>query len=145
MTKEEVIETLRFLHMNTTDDVVEEALEMAIKVFSVEPCEDAVSRAEVLKIYNEWFATCNIADKKESPKAKIKALPPVYPAPKTVQNVLEELKQEFCNRYPKNAWSDYQLGGLASHFSLREVLEILDKYADKKEGAEVLNEQEKID
>jgi hypothetical protein len=42
-------------------------------------CDDCVSRAEVLKIYNEWFATCNIADKKESPKAKINALPPVTP------------------------------------------------------------------
>jgi hypothetical protein len=40
---------------------------------------DCVSRKEVLKIYDEWFATCNIADKKESPKAKINALPLVTP------------------------------------------------------------------
>lgn len=41
--------------------------------------DDCVSRKAVLKIYDEWFATCNIADKKESPKAKINALPPVTP------------------------------------------------------------------
>ena len=36
-----------------------------------------ISRESVMKIYDEWFATCNIADKKESPKAKIKALPSI--------------------------------------------------------------------
>jgi regulator of replication initiation timing len=41
--------------------------------------DDCISRQAVLKIYDEWFATCNIADKKESPKAKINALPPVTP------------------------------------------------------------------
>ena len=38
---------------------------------------DCISRQAALKIHDEWFATCNIADKKESPKAKIKALPSV--------------------------------------------------------------------
>ena len=49
---------------------------------TVELAEDCISRDAVLKIYDEWFATCNIADKKESPKAKIKALPTVQPQPK---------------------------------------------------------------
>jgi hypothetical protein len=40
---------------------------------------DAVSRAEVLKIFDEWFATCDIADRKASPKAKINALPQATP------------------------------------------------------------------
>lgn len=44
-----------------------------------EPCEDAISRQAVLKIYNEWFNSCNIANKKESPKAQINALPSVQP------------------------------------------------------------------
>lgn len=48
-----------------------------------EPCGDAISRKAVLEIYDEWFATCNIADKKESPKSKIKALLPVTPKLKT--------------------------------------------------------------
>ena len=43
---------------------------------------DAISRAEVLKIFDEWFATCDIADKKDSPKLKIKALPSVTPQQK---------------------------------------------------------------
>jgi hypothetical protein len=41
--------------------------------------DDCISRQAVLEIYDEWFATCNIADKKESPKAKINALPQVTP------------------------------------------------------------------
>jgi hypothetical protein len=41
--------------------------------------DDCISRQAVLEIYDEWFATCNIADKKESPKAKINALPLVTP------------------------------------------------------------------
>lgn len=44
-----------------------------------QPCENAVSREAVLDIFNEWFATCNMADKRESPKAKIRALPSVTP------------------------------------------------------------------
>lgn len=44
--------------------------------------EDAISRTEVIKIFDEWFATYNIADKKESPKAKIKALSSVINKPK---------------------------------------------------------------
>lgn len=41
--------------------------------------DDCISRQAVLEIYDEWFATCNIADRKASPKAKINALPPVKP------------------------------------------------------------------
>ena len=40
---------------------------------------DCISRQAVLEIYDEWFATCNIADRKASPKAKINALPSVTP------------------------------------------------------------------
>lgn len=55
------------------------ALDMAIKALEQESCEDAISRQAVLKIYNEWFNSCNIANKKESPKAQINALPSVQP------------------------------------------------------------------
>ncbi len=47
--------------------------------YKQDSCEDCISREEVLQIYDEWFSTCNIADKKESPKAKINALAPVSP------------------------------------------------------------------
>lgn len=60
-----------------------DAFTLAIQALEQKPCEDAISREAVLKIYDEWFANCNIADKKESPKSKIKALPPVTPQPKT--------------------------------------------------------------
>ena len=57
-----------------------------------QPCENAVSREAVLDIFNEWFATCNIADKRESPKAKINALPPVKPTS-------EDIKEAYLKGY----------------------------------------------
>lgn len=59
-----------------------ETLFEIIKDLEKEPCDDTISRKAVLKIYKEWFNSCNIADKKESPKAQINALPPVTPQPK---------------------------------------------------------------
>lgn len=60
-----------------------EDFEVAIKALEKEPKNDlgvdAVSKKVVLEIYDEWFDTCNIADKKESPKAKINALSQVTP------------------------------------------------------------------
>ena len=35
------------------------ALDCAIKVLKQEPCDDCISREEVLSIYDEWFATCD--------------------------------------------------------------------------------------
>lgn len=55
---------------------------------------DCISRAEVLKIFDEWFATCDIADKKDSPKIKIKALPSVIPQESRWIPVSERLPEE---------------------------------------------------
>ena len=82
MTKKEAIEfgkvTLE-LFEDAKDSTTYQFTQMAIKALEQQPCQDCVSRAKVLEIYDEWFATCNIADRRESPKAKIKALPSVAP------------------------------------------------------------------
>jgi hypothetical protein len=81
MTREEAIHFANCLKNNYTIDFndMEEFCDMVIKALEQEPSNDCVSRKEVLEIYDEWFATCNIADRKASPKAKINALPPVTP------------------------------------------------------------------
>ena len=75
MTREEAIDYIR-------EWCPYDRQEEIIKALEQEPCEDAVSRQAVLQIFNEWFACCDIADKKASPKNKIKALPSVTPARK---------------------------------------------------------------
>lgn len=45
-----------------------------------------------------------------------------------VGDVLDKIKAEFINRYPKNYAGELDLGGSACHFSLNEILEIIDKY-----------------
>ncbi len=67
---------------NCDHTIQDDVTETIIRALEQESCDDCVSRKAVLKIYDDWFATCNIADKKESPKSKIKALPPVAPQPR---------------------------------------------------------------
>lgn len=64
---------------NCDHTIQDDVTETIIRALEQESCDDCVSRKAVLKIYDEWFATCNIADKKESPRSKIKALPPAEP------------------------------------------------------------------
>lgn len=46
-------------------------------------------------------------------------------------DVLDKIKAEFINRYPKNYAGELDLGGSACHFSLNEILEIIDKYRNE--------------
>jgi len=46
--------------------------------------------------------------------------------------LIENIKNEFIARYPKNYVGDPELGGCACTFSLNTVLDILDEY--KKEN-----------
>jgi hypothetical protein len=87
-----------------------EAMMMAIEALE-QQSEDAISRAEVLSIYDEWFATCDISNKKASPKAKIKALPPVTPKAKTAHWIVEKgkylgMKNGYCSNC-KNYYTNY--------------------------------------
>ena len=79
MTREEAIEMLRFINKNVTDDIAEEALDMAIEALSAEPCGDCVSRKAVLHIITDWFLGCGKADGAPTMKAQVRALPAVQP------------------------------------------------------------------
>lgn len=83
MTREEIINLARGLctDFKCESDTMVDFCNSIIRELET-ASEDCISRKAVLKIYNEWFNSCNIADKKESPKAQINALPPVLPQPK---------------------------------------------------------------
>ena len=49
-----------------------------------------------------------------------------------ITRIIEDLKNEFIAKYPKNFAGEPELGGCACTFSLNKVLDILDKY---KEGS----------
>lgn len=58
-----------------------------------------------------------------------KAIPSAEP-----YNVLNKIKNELINRYPKNYAGELELGGSACHFSLNEIFEIIDdKYIAESE------------
>lgn len=44
----------------------------------------------------------------------------------------EKIKEEFISRYPKNYANEPELGGRSCVFSLNEVLQIIDKYAEQE-------------
>lgn len=46
-------------------------------------------------------------------------------------DILDKIRIEFTNRYPKNYAGELDLGGSACHFSLNEILEIIDKYRNE--------------
>ena len=47
--------------------------------------------------------------------------------------LIEELRVEFIKLYPKNYMGEPELGGIAGHFSLNNVLKILDNIGKKGE------------
>lgn len=81
ISREAVIKTIKwwFDKIELNPDILIDSIITLPSVIPQTACEDAVSRQAVLNIFDEWFATCNIADKRESPKAKINALPSVKP------------------------------------------------------------------
>lgn len=48
--------------------------------------------------------------------------------------ILDKIKTEFINRYPKNYAGELELGGRYCCFSLNEILEVIDKYKPGKES-----------
>ncbi len=44
------------------------------------------------------------------------------------QNVLDKIRAEFINKYPKNYMGEPELGGMMCTFSLNNVLDVIDKY-----------------
>lgn len=49
------------------------------------------------------------------------------------QNVLDEIRAEFINQYPKNYMGEPELGGMMCAFSLNNVLGVIDKYKAESE------------
>ena len=53
------------------------------------------------------------------------------------ESVLDRIKDELIDRYPRNYANELELGGRSCVFSLNEILRIIDKHkAESKEGAE---------
>ena len=53
---------------------------------------------------------------------------------KLVNDVLDKIRAELINRYPKNYMGEPECGGASCVFSLDKVLEIIDKYTAGSEG-----------
>ena len=51
-------------------------------------------------------------------------------------DVLDKIRDEFINRYPKNFAGELELGGYTCAFSLNRVLQIIDKYKAESEDKE---------
>lgn len=120
--------------MNMCDEISNEAYKKIMcHCEEQEPCEDAVSGQAVLKIYNEWFNSCNIADKKESPKAQINALPPVTPQ---LNTGFDKIRAEIEKKIVKRPWLDFEDRERDRNDAFLEVLDIIDKYKTKSEGTE---------
>ena len=110
MSKEEMIDTLKGLVFGTFDRTTakeREALDMAIKALEQQPCEDCISRAEVLDIINfedEWLFDANShnADTKiafSTIKSKISEMPSVTPKPKMGKWIQTKDECEGINFY----------------------------------------------
>ena len=53
------------------------------------------------------------------------------------ESVLDKIKNEFIDRYPRNYANELELGGRSCVFSLNEILRIINKYTEEsKEVAE---------
>ena len=50
--------------------------------------------------------------------------------------VLDKIKDEFIDRYPRNYANELELGGRSCVFSLNEILRIIDKYRAESEDKE---------
>lgn len=54
---------------------------------------------------------------------------------------LEKIRAEFIARYPKNYANEPELGGRSCVFSLNEVLQIVDKYANQESCEDAISRQ----
>lgn len=45
-------------------------------------------------------------------------------------NILDKIKKEFIDRYPRNYANELELGGRSCVFSLNEILRIIDEYRE---------------
>lgn len=98
----------------------------AFEMLKQEPCEDAISRqalkSQMIK-YGFHAPDMTVTEFVED-------LPSITPA----QSVIEDIKAEFVSRYPKNFANEPEFGGRCCVFSLRTVLDVIDKHISEKEN-----------
>lgn len=97
MTNEEkAIDTLFYFKMHfAKSDICREHFDMAIKVLEQQPCEDAVSRDEVLKAMAEAYDLNDDYDYRLDVERKLKQLPSVIPQPKRGKWIVIRKEYEF--------------------------------------------------
>ena len=105
MTKEEVIERIEGLydiakHESLDDEEDKEALDMAIKALEQEPCEDAISRKDLLS--KAWFVTGDdfpMEGLEYVTKGMVENMSSVNPQPKTGHWIMidKELQRYKCS------------------------------------------------
>ena len=67
-------EAIKILHMVEAHGLADEAKRMAIKALEQEPCTDAISRSEAIRVASGYCHTANIS-------AELAKLPSVNPKP----------------------------------------------------------------
>ena len=55
--------------------------------------------------------------------------------------ILDKIKNEFIDRYPRDWANGFELGGRSCVFSLNDVLRIIDKYKAEAEGVSWYDER----
>ena len=117
MTREEAIKMLKSKMDGHTDTSYEwaETVRMAVKALEQEPCEDAISRAEVLDLCDSKDHEYKVTHFKED----VECLPPVYPK----QN-LDKIRAEIESLSNANP-SYWHSGDMVDR---EDVLDIIDKY-----------------
>ena len=101
MTREEAIEELNTYDMSEDNEDTEfkDAIALAIKALEQEPCEDAVSRANLLKMYEDRFIELQKAHRTDTQSGvnwcinTLKDMPPVAPTQNWIP-VSERLPEE---------------------------------------------------
>lgn len=88
---------------------------------------ELISKEEVIKITKKYDTT--IYDAAMWCRKEIEELKTYTP----LGSVLDKIKDEFIDRYPRNYANELELGGRSCVFSLNEILRIIDKYRAESE------------
>lgn len=99
----------------------EEAVDVAIKALSAEPCEDAISRAWLKEAIHNFYYGLKHTPTEEDIQAYIDAAPSVTPKQ---NDVLDKIRAEIEQAYCKVS-NDYDKG---RNYGLYMAAQIIDKY-----------------
>jgi len=108
MTKEEAIAYIKRADVTVGREIktkTAEALDMAIKALEQKSKSEWEHDHEILKAYSDG-----------------------------ANDILDKIKNEFIDRYPRDWANGFELGGRSCVFSLNDVLRIIDKYKEEGDG-----------